>query len=46
VMVISGLDEARFEYVGMNVQFLLKPLHPEHLLEHVQHLLRSGGPAS
>jgi CheY-like chemotaxis protein len=41
VMVISGLDEARCEYVGMNVQFLLKPLHPEHLLEHVQHLLRS-----
>jgi DNA-binding response OmpR family regulator len=40
VMVISGLDEARAEYVGMNVEFLLKPLHPEHLLEYVQHLLR------
>jgi DNA-binding response OmpR family regulator len=40
VMVISGLDEARSEYAGMNVEFLLKPLHPEHLLEHVHELLR------
>jgi DNA-binding response OmpR family regulator len=40
VMVISGLDEARTEYAGMNVEFLVKPLHPEHLLEHVHHLLR------
>jgi CheY-like chemotaxis protein len=41
VMVISGLDEARAEYVGMNVEFLLKPLHPEQLLEHVQDLLKA-----
>ena len=28
VMVISGLEEAEPEYAGMNVRFLLKPLHP------------------
>jgi CheY-like chemotaxis protein len=43
VMVISGLEEARQEYAGMNVEFLLKPLHPEHLLENVQHLVESSG---
>jgi CheY-like chemotaxis protein len=40
VMVISGLEEAEEEYAGMNVEFLLKPLHPEHLLENVHHLLK------
>jgi DNA-binding response OmpR family regulator len=40
VMVISGLEEAEAEYAGMNVEFLLKPLHPEHLLENVHHLLK------
>jgi CheY-like chemotaxis protein len=40
VMVISGLEEAESEYAGMNVVFLLKPLHPEHLLENVHHFLK------
>jgi CheY-like chemotaxis protein len=40
VMVISGLEEAEAEYAGMNVEFLLKPLRPEHLLENVHHLLK------
>ena len=47
VMVISGLEEAEAEYAGMNVVFLLKPLHPEHLLENVHHFLEPGsGPGS
>jgi len=43
VMVISGLDEAKSEYDGLNVVFLLKPLPPEELLANVRGLLHSGG---
>jgi CheY-like chemotaxis protein len=39
VMVISGLEEAKSQYAGMNVQFLLKPLPPEQLLSHLRGLL-------
>jgi DNA-binding response OmpR family regulator len=39
VLVISGLDEARSEYDGLDVVFLLKPLPPEELLANVRGLL-------
>jgi CheY-like chemotaxis protein len=39
VMVISGLEEAEYEYVGMNVQFLLKPLPPDLLLANLRNLV-------
>jgi CheY-like chemotaxis protein len=39
VMVISGLEEAEFEYAGMNVQFLLKPLSPDLMLAHLRDLV-------
>jgi CheY-like chemotaxis protein len=35
VMVISGLEEAEYEYAGLNVQFLLKPLSPDLLLSNL-----------
>lgn len=44
VLVISGLEEAEQEYVGLNVQFLLKPVLPEHLLATVRRLINSGSP--
>ena len=39
VMVISGLEEAEFEYAGMNVKFLLKPLPPDLLLSNLRNLV-------
>ena len=42
VMVISGLDEARDEYAGLDVLFLLKPVPPEQLLATVRKLLESA----
>ena len=39
VMVISGLEEAADEYVGLNVTFRMKPLLPENLLANVDTLL-------
>jgi CheY-like chemotaxis protein len=39
VMVISGLEEAEYEYVGMNVQFLLKPLPPDILLSNLREMV-------
>ncbi len=39
VLVISGLEEAEQEYQGLNVQFRLKPLMPDHLLASVERLL-------
>lgn len=39
VMVISGLEEAKIEYDGMNVTFCMKPLQPELLLANVQRLI-------
>ena len=42
VMVISGLEEAETEYVGMNVLFRLKPLLPDKLLASVESLLKAN----
>jgi len=39
VMVISGLEEAEQEYVGLNVRFLLKPLSPDLLLSNLRYLV-------
>jgi DNA-binding NtrC family response regulator len=39
VLVISGLDQAADEYVGLNVEFRLKPLPPEELLSCVHDLI-------
>ena len=39
VLVISGLEEAEDEYRGLDVQFRLKPLMPDHLLASVHQLL-------
>jgi DNA-binding NtrC family response regulator len=39
VMVISGLEEAEYEYAGMNVQFLLKPLSPDLMLSNLRNLV-------
>lgn len=41
VLVISGLAEAEDEYIGLNVDFRLKPLLPDVLLANVQSLLES-----
>jgi DNA-binding NtrC family response regulator len=42
VLVISGLEEAEAEYVGLNVTFRMKPLLPDNLLETVKQLLGDG----
>ena len=42
VLVISGLAEAEEEYVGLNVQFRLKPLLPENLLSAVHKMTGVG----
>jgi CheY-like chemotaxis protein len=39
VMVISGMEDAECEYVGMNVRFLVKPLMPDLLLSNLRELL-------
>jgi CheY-like chemotaxis protein len=39
VMVISGEDDAEYEYAGMNVRFLMKPLLPDLLLSNLRNLL-------
>jgi len=39
VMVISGLEEAEQEYMGMDVRFLLKPLSPDLLLSNLRFLI-------
>ena len=38
VLVISGLDEAEDEYLGLDVLFRMKPLLPDHLLASVHRL--------
>jgi hypothetical protein len=38
-MVISGEDDAEYEYAGMNVRFLMKPLLPDLLLSNLRNLL-------
>lgn len=40
VLVISGLQEAEAEYEGLGVEFRLKPLPPDSLLESVHMLVR------
>jgi DNA-binding NtrC family response regulator len=44
VLVISGLEEAEQEYVGMDVTFRMKPLLPDHLLATVHRLVHEGEP--
>jgi len=39
ILVISGMEEASAEYEGLNVEFRVKPLQPELLLESVQQLI-------
>jgi DNA-binding NtrC family response regulator len=39
VLVISGLEEAEQEYVGLDVTFRMKPLLPDRLLETVRSLV-------
>ncbi len=41
ILVISGMEEAEFEYTQLNVTFRLKPLLPDELLSCVHHLLQS-----
>jgi CheY-like chemotaxis protein len=42
VLVISGLAEAEDEYQALSVEFRLKPLLPNLLLDSVQHLVESN----
>lgn len=44
VLVISGMMEAEEEYVGLDVEFRLKPLLPDHLLASVHRLVHAGAP--
>jgi DNA-binding NtrC family response regulator len=39
ILVISGMEDACLEYEGLNVEFRVKPLQPEILLESVQQLI-------
>ncbi|WP_263365795.1 response regulator [Edaphobacter bradus] len=41
VLVISGLEEAEAEYEGLDVEFRVKPLQPDSLLESVHTLVSS-----
>jgi DNA-binding response OmpR family regulator len=43
VLVISGLEEAEAEYEGLDVQFRVKPLQPERLLDCVESMTRRAG---
>jgi len=42
VLVISGLEEAEDDYAGLNVEFRLKPLPPDSLLECVRTMILGG----
>ena len=42
VLVISGLEEAEELYEGLDVQFRLKPVLPDHLLSSVKNLVEAG----
>jgi DNA-binding NtrC family response regulator len=46
VLVISGLEGAEQEYVGLDVTFRMKPLLPDHLLETVRGLVEEGNAGS
>jgi len=39
VLVISGLEEASSEYEGLNVEFRVKPLHPQYMLESIESMI-------
>jgi DNA-binding response OmpR family regulator len=41
VLVISGLAEAEDEYAALGVNFRMKPLMPQHLIETVGTLLET-----
>lgn len=45
ILVISGMEEAADEYSGLNVEFRVKPLPPERLLECVHELVSDVPPA-
>ena len=45
ILVISGMEEAADEYIGLNVEFRVKPLPPERLLECVHELITETPPA-
>jgi DNA-binding NtrC family response regulator len=45
VLVISGLEEACAEYEELNVEFRVKPLQPQYLLESVEELVGGSGDA-
>lgn len=42
VLVISGLLEAEDEYEGLDIEFRLKPLLPDNLLDTVHRLITAG----
>ncbi len=42
VLVISGLEEAEEEYKDLNVQFRLKPVAPDSLIDCVQKMIANG----
>ncbi|MBS1821195.1 MAG: response regulator [Acidobacteria bacterium] len=44
ILVISGMEEAVDEYTGLNVEFRVKPLPPERLLECVHELVCDASP--
>ena len=46
ILVISGMEDAYEEYKGVDVEFRVKPLQPELLLECVRHLIGSAGGSS
>ena len=43
ILVISGMEEAQDEYAGLHVDFLLKPLPPEKLIESAHRLTAQSG---
>ncbi|MDE1175112.1 MAG: response regulator [Edaphobacter sp.] len=42
ILVISGMEEASDLYDGLDVEFRVKPLPPDHLLDCVRNLLLEG----
>ena len=45
VLVISGMDDAGEQYEGLDVEFRMKPLPPEQLLDCVRSLVAPAEPA-
>lgn len=46
ILVISGMEEAYDEYQGIKVEFRVKPLQPELLLQCVRELIGSPTPSA